>query len=93
MSIVRKPGSAAAELNKAEVTALRQIATAVFNGLDKNELSNDMIVCLLLSNLSARSRKRDPCDENRSEGLRYRLQPEDRRASKNLLLEPNRQRY
>ena len=47
MSIVRKPGSAAAELNKAEVTALRQIATAVFNGLDKNELSNDMIVCLV----------------------------------------------
>ena len=48
MSIVRKPGSAAAELNKAEVTALRQIATAVFNGLDKNELSNDMIVCLVI---------------------------------------------
>jgi len=47
MSIVRKPGSAAAELNSAEVTALRQIAAAVFNGLDKNKLSNDMIVCLV----------------------------------------------
>jgi len=48
MSIVRKPGSAAAELNSAEVTALRQIAAAVFNGLDLNKLSNDMIVCLVI---------------------------------------------
>ena len=47
MSIVRKPGSASAMLNSAEVTALRQIAAAVFNGMDLIKLSNDMIVRLV----------------------------------------------
>jgi len=44
---VRKPGSAAAELNSTEVAALRQIAAAVLKALDVIKLSNDMIVCLV----------------------------------------------
>ena len=47
MSIVRKRGSATAELNSTEVTALRQIAAAVLKALDVIKLSNDMIVCLV----------------------------------------------
>ena len=43
MSIVRKTGSAAAELNSPEKKALKKNAAAVFNALSLHGDDNDMI--------------------------------------------------